>query len=157
MKSSVFSFPFSFFRAIPVEYGSSQAGGPIRASAAGLHHIHSNTGSDPYTTAHGNAGSLTHQVGPRIELAFSWILVRYVTTEPHLEIPSGLSLTWKYSYISPSLLKNVVDGYRILCCQTFFLFSFSILKILLLFFHVYKFLVRISAIDCSFLSFCVVC
>ena len=82
MKSSVFSFPFSFFRAIPVEYGSSQAGGPIRASAAGLHHIHSNTGSDPYTTAHGNAGSLTHQVGPRIELAFSWILVRYVTTEP---------------------------------------------------------------------------
>ena len=55
-------------------YGGSQAGGRIGAVAAGLHHSHSNTVSEPYTTvsepytivsvtyttAHGNAGSLTH-------------------------------------------------------------------------------------------------
>ena len=32
----------SFFRAAPTAYGGSQAGGQIRAIAAGLHHSHSN-------------------------------------------------------------------------------------------------------------------
>ena len=32
-----------------------------------------------YTTAHGNAGSPTHWVRPRIELASSWILVRFLS------------------------------------------------------------------------------
>ena len=35
-----------FFRATPVAYGSSQAMGGIRAAAAGLHHSHSNAGSE---------------------------------------------------------------------------------------------------------------
>ena len=35
-----------------------------------------------YTTAHGNARSLTHQVRPRIELATSWFLVRFISTVP---------------------------------------------------------------------------
>ena len=38
---------FNFFRAAPAAYGSSQARGGIRAAAAGLHHSHSNTGSEP--------------------------------------------------------------------------------------------------------------
>ena len=51
--------------AAPALYGSSQARGEIRAAAAGLHHSHSDTGSEPhlqptYTTAHSNVGSLTH-------------------------------------------------------------------------------------------------
>ena len=33
------------FRAAPAAYGSSQASGEIGATAAGLHHSHSNTGS----------------------------------------------------------------------------------------------------------------
>ena len=37
-----FSF---FFRAVPLAYGNSQARGRIRATAAGLHHSQSNTGS----------------------------------------------------------------------------------------------------------------
>ena len=53
------------FRAAPAAYGGSQGRGQIRAVAARLHHSHSHTGSEPrrpetYTTAHGNAGSLTH-------------------------------------------------------------------------------------------------
>ena len=35
-----------------------------------------------YTTAHGNAGSFTHWVTPGIESTFSWILVKFITTEP---------------------------------------------------------------------------
>ena len=39
---------FSFFRAAPEAYGSSQARGCIRAVAAGLCHSHSNMGSKTY-------------------------------------------------------------------------------------------------------------
>ena len=38
---------FVFFRAAPTAHGGSQARGPIGAVAAGLHHSHSNTGSEP--------------------------------------------------------------------------------------------------------------
>ena len=37
-----------FFRATPVAYGDSQARGPIAATAAGLHHSHGNTRSEPH-------------------------------------------------------------------------------------------------------------
>jgi len=37
-----------FFRAVLAAYGSSQARGLIGATVAGLHHSHSNTGSEPY-------------------------------------------------------------------------------------------------------------
>ena len=38
---------FAFSRAAPVAYGDSQARGRIGATAAGLRHSHSNTGSEP--------------------------------------------------------------------------------------------------------------
>ena len=38
---------FLLFRAAPLAYGGSQARGPIRATAAGLHHSHSISGSEP--------------------------------------------------------------------------------------------------------------
>ena len=37
----------SLFRATPTPYGGSQARGRIRAAAAGLHHSHSHTRSEP--------------------------------------------------------------------------------------------------------------
>ena len=46
IKSVVFFFFLSFFRAAPVAYGGSQARGPIGATAAGLHHSHSNARSE---------------------------------------------------------------------------------------------------------------
>ena len=42
-----FFFAFFLFRAIPGMYGSSQARSRIRGIDAGLHHNHSNVGSDP--------------------------------------------------------------------------------------------------------------
>ena len=40
-------FKFLTFRAIPTAYGGSQARGLIGAVATGLHHSHSNVGSEP--------------------------------------------------------------------------------------------------------------
>ena len=51
------------FRATSTAYAGSQARSSIGPVAAGLCHSHSNIGSEPgvtYTTAHGNARSLTH-------------------------------------------------------------------------------------------------
>ena len=39
-----------------------------------------------YTTAHSNAGSLTHCMRPGIKPASSWMLVRFITTEPQREL-----------------------------------------------------------------------
>jgi len=65
--------------ATPAAYGGSQARGLIGAVAAGLCQSHSNARSNPlsanYTTAYGNAGSLTHWARPGIEPATSWFLV----------------------------------------------------------------------------------
>ena len=43
--------------------------------------------SATYTTGHSNARSLTHWSRPGIKLTSSWVLVRYVSTEPHWELP----------------------------------------------------------------------
>ena len=62
---------FCPFRAAPVAYGSSQTRGPVGAVAPGLCQSHSNgwiqAVSATYTTAHSNAGSLTHWARPEIK------------------------------------------------------------------------------------------
>ena len=45
---NVFCLSVFLFRATPAAYGSSQARGPIGATAAGLSHIHSNAESEPH-------------------------------------------------------------------------------------------------------------
>ena len=40
-----------------------------------------------YTTAHGNAGSLTHRTRSGIESTTSWIVVRFVSAAPQWEFP----------------------------------------------------------------------
>ena len=54
--SFFFFFFLSFSRATPMAYGGSQARGLIRAVAV----AYARAESVAYTTAHGNAGSLTH-------------------------------------------------------------------------------------------------
>ena len=61
--SSFFVVVVGLFRVTHVAYGNSQARALIGAAAACLHHTHSNAGSKSHlqhTTAHGEAGSLTH-------------------------------------------------------------------------------------------------
>ena len=88
-KSLIYLFIYLFTYLLT--YRSSQARGLIGAIATGLHHRHNNLGSEPclrptYTTAHGNARSLTRWARPGIEPTFSWILVRFVSTEPQWEL-----------------------------------------------------------------------
>ena len=75
--------------ATPAAYGSSQARGQIGAGAAGLHHSYSNVGSKlslqptPWLTA--MLDSQPPEQGQGVEPESSWILVRFVTTEPRRE------------------------------------------------------------------------
>ena len=87
--STFFFLYLLFMRATPTAYGSSQARGRIRAAAAA--HITATetqiwAESVTYTTAQGNAGSLTCWARPGIEPAYSWILVRFFSAEPRGEL-----------------------------------------------------------------------
>ena len=71
-------------------HGSSQARGPIGAAAAPTPQPQPQQGQMPaasatYTTARGNAGSLTHRARPGIRPSSSWILAGFITTEPRQE------------------------------------------------------------------------
>ena len=74
----IFSLSLSlFFKAAPVAYGGSQAGGLIGAAATSLHHsLHL-------------CQILAHGMRPGVEPALSWILVGFITAEPQWELLFG--------------------------------------------------------------------
>ena len=80
---------FFLFRATLVAYGGSQARGSSQSCSCQPmpqpQHRQIQAKSVTCTTAHGNAGSLTHWARPRIETASSWMLVRFISTEPRWE------------------------------------------------------------------------
>ena len=111
-------FILLLFRAAPPAYRGSQARGQIRARAAGLHHSHSNARSEPYlwptpqpqqhgiwaasvayTTAHGNARSLTHWAGPGTKPISSWILVGFLTCWATTGIPHAFNVQFQHIYV----------------------------------------------------------
>ena len=84
-KATNFFFFFVFLAiswATPMAYGGSQAKGRIGAVVARPTPEPQQRGiraaSATYTTAHGNAGSLTHQAKAGTEPATSWFLVGFV-------------------------------------------------------------------------------
>ena len=90
---------FVCFRATPVVYGSPQA----RAQSCSCQPNTATATRDSscicdYTTAHGNAGYLTHWVRPRIKPTSSHILVRFLTYWATVGIPNQI------------LLKNGLSG-----------------------------------------------
>ena len=60
----------------------------IRVVATGLHQQQRQIQATyvTYTTAHGNAGSLTHQARPGIEPATSWFIVRFISAAPQWKL-----------------------------------------------------------------------
>ena len=149
-------FPFFFFllfRATPAAYGDSQPRGRIRAAAASLLHCHSNT------------KSLTHWVRPGIDLTSSWIPVGFIA-EPQLELWEPLFfyicefvsfllyslVCWifqvppKETIIQENLRLNNNPLYiytafcLFICCCTLGLFHFLVLRIMLLWRWVYKYI-----------------
>ena len=73
-----------YFRAALMAYGGSQARGHIGTAAAGPSHSRS------------NAGSLMHWARPGLEPMSSWILARFVTSEPQQELLDVSSLWWQW-------------------------------------------------------------
>ena len=53
--------------------------------------------SETYTISHSNDGSLTHWAGPGIKPGSSWILVRFLTSEPRWEL-LHIFITCNFSY-----------------------------------------------------------
>jgi len=120
---SLFFFFLSFvlFRATPVAYGGSQARGLIRAVAAGLHKRHSNIIRAPsatYTTAHSNAGSLTHWARQGIEPSTLWFLVRFVSAVPR----------WKLLTVFLICISLMNDVKILSCAYWLFVYLFISLK-----------------------------
>ena len=104
------TFFFFLLRAAPAAYGSSQARGQIRAASLTC------------TTAHGNAGPLTHRVRPGIEPASSGILVRFVATEPQWDPLKSLFLILTFFQFSCDIghtLHCVKYNILILCVCVF--------------------------------------
>ena len=98
-------FIYLFFRAAPMAYGGSQARGWLRAAAANLYHSHSNMGSElhlwhiPQLTA--MPDPLIHWARSGIQPTYSWILVRFVTTDSQWEL---LTFLFKLRYNWPITL-----------------------------------------------------
>ena len=94
---------FFLFRATPVAYVSSRARGWIGAAAASLRHSHNNVRSAIYTTACGNAGSLTRWVGLGIEPASSGTVCQVLNSLSH----NGNSQVSLFKY--PSSWRSFMD------------------------------------------------
>ena len=80
---------FFFLRATPEAYGGSQDG--VRWSYSCRPTLEPQqrqirVESATYTTAHGNAGSLTHWARPGIKPSASWFLVGFVSAAPRQEL-----------------------------------------------------------------------
>ena len=92
----LFVFVFCLLRAMPMAYGSSQARGWIRATAAGHSHSH------PRSKLHLQpmpqlTRSLTHRARPGIKPTTSWLLVRFITAKPRQELQGGCFISIIFS------------------------------------------------------------
>ena len=109
----LFYFYFSLFRSAPTAYGSSQAGGQIGATAAGVHHSHGNAGSEPHLRLtpqlEATLDPLNHWARPGIEPAILWLLSGYLTTEPRRELPmKTFILLQRQCLVAPGLVLEVL-------------------------------------------------
>ena len=98
---------------MPMADGGSQARGRIRTVTAGLHHSHSNAGSElrlqPTTQL---TATLTHWARPGIEPASSWILVGFISFAPQWELP-------EFRFLNP--IRDVWVDLKLNVSQTKFL------------------------------------
>ena len=105
-KYKILSFLFlSFFQGRTLSICRFPGWGWIRAVAVGLCHSHSNARSRAmsatYIIAHGNAGSLTHWAKLGNEPASSWLLIRFISTEPWWELQNFVFLKgWKFCFLN---------------------------------------------------------
>ena len=104
-------FFFLLFRATYVAYWSFQARGQTGPTAAGLHHSHSNSGSEPrlwHIPQLMVTGSPTHWVRPGIEPASSWTLVGFISAAPQGELPKPyIFISWILLHVNYTSIKFI--------------------------------------------------
>ena len=104
-------------------HGNSQARGWVIATAAALHHSHSNgqiqAMSVIYTIALGNARVSTYWAGPGIEHASSWRLVGFISTAPQWE----LQKLWLWSQ---ALQPNLFSVFSLIKWKSWYVSSKSV-------------------------------
>ena len=66
-----------------------------------------------YTTAYGNAGSLTHSRRPGSEPTSTWILVRFITAEPHWELQRSGEISSFVGSLSLNLVHLNLRGFGV--------------------------------------------
>ena len=81
--------------------------------------------SATYTTAHSNAGPLTHWVRPGIEPKTSWLLVRFVSTAPCRELSpvgsladrptAGTLIQLHFSKVKNTVIGEMVNQVELSC------------------------------------------
>ena len=101
-------FFFFFLRAAPEAYGGSHARVRIGATAT------------PDLSLICKAGFLTHWVRPGIEPASSWLLFRFVTTQPQQELLAFLFFLLKYNWFT---MFQVYSKVIQICTHTYILFQ----------------------------------
>ena len=94
----------SFFRAVPMANGRSQARRLIGATAAGYTTATAMPEPSRVCNLHHNARSLTHWARPGIELVTSWFLVALVSAAPWRKLQYFSNLILTFSYDLPNLL-----------------------------------------------------
>ena len=108
-----FSFFVFLFRATPMAYGGSQARGPVRATAAGLHHSHSNTRSELHlwptysSWQHQILNPLNEERDRAIKPGSSWILVRFVNHRAAMGTPHSYFNTEHINTVLPIIISSL--------------------------------------------------
>ena len=109
----------SSFRAAPAAPGGSQARGPIRAVAAGLHQSHSNARSElclqptPQLTATPDPQPTEQR--PGIEPSTSWLPVGFISTVPRQELHFLLLLLCCFVLLLGIVILNVLPNATYSC------------------------------------------
>ena len=119
-----------------VAYGSSQSRDRIQATAANLCHSHSNTGSEsclrPTPQLRATLDTLTHRARPRIEPVSSWMLVRFISTEPQQELQEYTLNNFTYIW---NILNTYLQSRRKIPPAWFLFFRIALAILGLLWFH----------------------
>ena len=71
-----------------------------------------------YTTAHGNAGSLTHWARPGIAPTTSWLLVRFISTEPLPPPPAARFWPRMWKFLGQGSDPSHCSARSLTCCTT---------------------------------------
>ena len=104
-----------------------------------------------YTTAHRNAGFLTHWARPGIEPASSQILVRFVFSEPWQELLwCGLWCTLDYQNIGSTNVESQLHYFQMLSENGFWLIQLEFLSMILWRLYIWRFCIFLDIPTRSF-------